>query len=545
MRRTSLVALCVAVCSALAAQAATASTFTGNGTTATYTAESGFSNNVTATTVNPTRVRIDTLGPDPVTTPVGPPCMQIDPDSVECTIAPGGRVIVNSGNDEDLINAIPLAQHPVTINGGPDADFLQGGALDDRLNGEGGEDSFVGSNGPFSEPAYGSDRLDGGDGDDNFVSPTAGDEAIGGAGVDTVGFYAFRPGPGAVSIAFSLNDAADDGYTGSNANVRSDVENVVGSITSTLDFPNIYTPAGYYGPTLAIPEGAATLRGSAGPNTLIGGVGPDDIEGGGGNDSMSGGDGNDALRSADGFADVVKCGPGSDSAIADTLDVVSNSCESVTRSDAGNANDVPEDRPPGVQFASPNAGRLTAGLTTLTATATDDRGVGAVLFIDDDRIVCNDTAAPYTCDYRPTGDDVGRNTVSAMAVDTAQQTATTQRVFRVPRFKPARVSLKVTPGKDTTLPLRFRSAGRVILPAGVSSALGCRGAFVAIQVKSGTKTISTRRAKLRANCAFSKRVTFKVRRRFRGRSQLRFRAIFSGNSVLSSRRSKVRKPKIR
>ena len=73
----------------------------------------------------------------------------------------------------------------------------------------------------------------------------------------------------------------------------------------------------------------------------------------------------------------------------------------------GNAN---EDKPPTVTFTSPaaNATKVSANKgTTLAATATDDKGVAKVQFLDDERVVCEDTAAPYTCAYKPGGGDVG------------------------------------------------------------------------------------------------------------------------------------------
>ena len=87
--------------------------------------------------------------------------------------------------------------------------------------------------------------------------------------------------------------------------------------------------------------------------------------------------------------------------------------------------------------------------------------------------------------------------------------------------------MKVTPRRDRHRPYRFRTRGRLIRPAGVSRARGCRGR-VLVQVKKGRRTISARRAKLGRHCRFRSKVTF---RRVRGR--LRFIVRFSGNRAIA------------
>ena len=58
---------------------------------------------------------------------------------------------------------------------------------------------------------------------------------------------------------------------------------------------------------------------------------------------------------------------------------------------------------------------------------TDDRGVAKVQFFDDDRLLCEVTAAPFNCAYQPRGADVGRNTLIAVASDGAGQTTSVVR----------------------------------------------------------------------------------------------------------------------
>ena len=70
----------------------------------------------------------------------------------------------------------------------------------------------------------------------------------------------------------------------------------------------------------------------------------------------------------------------------------------------------------------------------LSVNATDDRGLAKVQFFDDDRLLCEDTAAPFNCAYQPRGGDVGRNTLIAVAIDGAGQTTSAVRAVTVRRF---------------------------------------------------------------------------------------------------------------
>jgi hypothetical protein len=203
----------------------------------------------------------------------------------------------------------------------------------------------------------------------------------------------------------------------------------------------------------------------------------------------------------------VHCGAGTDSVGADTLDLVDADCESVSLADVASGG---EDRPPSVAWALPAAGaRLAANpLNALQAYAEDDRGVALVRFLDDDRVVCEDAAAPFTCDYRARGDDVGRNTLTAVAVDGAGQTASTQRAIVVDRFRP-RMTLTIK---------RSVASGRVVRPTGLTS--GCSGT---VTVKIGK---STRRGRLSRACTY--RIALPKRR---GKVTARF----GGNALMAAR----------
>ncbi len=76
--------------------------------------------------------------------------------------------------------------------------------------------------------------------------------------------------------------------------------------------------------------GADEISGGAGNDVIDGGAGDDIITGGAGRDTISAGDGNDTVDVADGEVDVVDCGAGVDTVVADRADVLIH-CENVTR----------------------------------------------------------------------------------------------------------------------------------------------------------------------------------------------------------------------
>lgn len=204
-----------------------------------------------------------------------------------------------------------------------------------------------------------------------------------------------------------------------------------------------------------------------------------------------------------------------------------------------------EDRPPGVVFTAPANNALLTGTTTVSANASDDRGVRSVTFLDDDRVICTDVTAPYACPFAPRGDDVGRDTLFAVATDTTGQTAATIRVVRVDRFAASAVSARVSPTRDRRAPYRFRTSGTVGLPAGITAATACDEGMVSVRVQAGNKTISTRRVELGSNCAYTSTVSFRNRARFTRSGRLTVRVRFLGNDVLRARSASARSVRTR
>jgi hypothetical protein len=184
---------------------------------------------------------------------------------------------------------------------GPGNDLVRGNFEADVLQGGPGND--------FLASYEGDDQLDGGAGDDGFDPQFGADDVVGGAGYDTIVYYKGPTQP----VSVTLDDVANDGEADEHDNIHGDVEDITGG------------------------NGNDKLTGNAQTNVLRGdltadGAGADQIDGGAGTDSLFGHDGDDTLRARDGNAEPVDCGPGTDTAIVDTTDVLRN-CETVDASD--------------------------------------------------------------------------------------------------------------------------------------------------------------------------------------------------------------------
>jgi Ca2+-binding RTX toxin-like protein len=484
----------------LSVPAAQAASVTSDGTVATFTGDAGERDRLDMKTIDPSTVEFGVDNTDTITE--GANCTEVNADTTRCTVTE--RVVVDARDGNDYVNADHVGDHVIVADGGAGHDVLIGGLAADDLRGGPGNDTVTGL---MEGLPAGADRVEGGPDDDTIYGVGDADDAFGGSGSDRLVYVAGNTGVFPIepaNVSFTLDDIPNDGRNVDAANVHSDVEHVVSYFTSGMEL-------GYDGGWGVDPavsdEGGATIRGTDGPNTIQGGTDNDNLDALAGNDVLSAGHGDDRVNSVDGFADRLACGPGGDAVTADTLDDVSETCETVERTEVGVAGGPPpvaEDAPPAVTLDPGPA---------LSATATDDRGVSAVQFLDDDRLVCTDDTAPYTCDYRPRGEDVGRNTLTAIAIDTAQQTASDRRAITVARFAPASVTLRAT---------RRGVSGRVALPAEVSPALGCKGT-VAVKVGRAVK----RRARVKPDCTYSARV--KLRRR------ARVRAAFGGNDVLTAK----------
>lgn len=198
----------------------------------------------------------------------------------------------------------------------------------------------------------------------------------------------------------------------------------------------------------------------------------------------------------------------------------------------------PDDRPPTVSFAAPASNAQLGPSTTVSLTAADDRGVAGVSLFNGTTLVCTDTTAPYSCTFTPSGADVGVATLFAVATDTTGQTGSASRSVRINRFAPRSLSARVSPSRDARSPYRFTTRGSVSLPARVTRAQGCSEGTVNVQIKAGSRTISSRRVSLSRTCSYRSAVTFRLSRRLSGR--LKVTARFRGNRVLTARSAPAR-----
>lgn len=493
MVRRVLVLMLLSLAAPAAAQAATVSVTSG---VLRYAAAPGRTSNVVLVETAPETVRVTTSTGDDDIIVASSGCSGTP---LVCT---GVRnVAIDLGDRADRLTAggldsIPpgLTTIPAVVLGGEGNDVINTGSASDTVDGGAGDDTI--------DAGAGNDTLRGGDGNDNLVPNTGTDGISGGDGIDTV-TYGLRIAP-----SFTLDGLANDGEAGENDLIGADVENIEGAGSS----------------------GIVTLVGDGRPNHLEVLAGSGSISGGEGSDVLEGGPEDDLILARDGSSDTVICGGGVDTVQADTLDVISPSCENVSiQASPGGPFD---DKPPVLAWTAPaaNASLAANEPTLLRADATDDRGVVKVQFIDDDRVVCEDLVAPYECAYQPRGGDVGRNTLIVVATDGANQTTTLVRPVTVRRFSSPALSLALKPSRDRTTPYSFRATGELARPATVAPSQGCSGRVV-ITAKRGSRTVSTTRASLGRTCEYAVTVKF----RSKVASRIRLTAKFEGNDVLASR----------
>ncbi len=198
-----------------------------------------------------------------------------------------------------------VAGNQQNVNGGPGADTILPLAGSGVVNGDDGAD-LIGAAppGPF---LFGNWQFNGGPGDDTIRVGLhrVRDVVSGGVGTDTASYLGRTDG---VTVSLAVTDF--DGSVGENDDIRSDVENLIGS-----DFND-------------------TLSGTDGSNEIAGGLGSDVLRGLGGFDRIVAGD--------DGVPDTtIDCGPQpkpslsllttpvQDRAIVDLTDPAPVGCEAV------------------------------------------------------------------------------------------------------------------------------------------------------------------------------------------------------------------------
>ncbi|MFT4034431.1 MAG: calcium-binding protein [Patulibacter sp.] len=253
-----------------------------------------------------------------------------------------GDDAIDGGDDSD------------TLLGGDGHDTLLGGDGGDAIDGQGGEDWIDGGNS--------ADALRGGDGDDMLLARADGDRIVGGEGTDTVD-HSLAPGP--LNIDLSSGEVRSSGP----------------AISRFDDLPDVVIGSPFDDVLRGTDDAGVTLFGGAGNDVLTGGAQADRLDGGDGRDTadyserrtgvvihadgtpvsgapgegdlvtpsvevLVGGSGNDDLVGAPGASeliggagddqledllddayDLLRCGDGDDTAVADRTDQVDADCE--------------------------------------------------------------------------------------------------------------------------------------------------------------------------------------------------------------------------
>lgn len=343
LRPTLLLSVLLAL---LLAPSASAGTIAASGTTITYVAAPGEENFVTVNWGN------SSAGPDFI------PSLTDHADitalgSCEYSVALGARCPSAGTNPVFVVRL------------GDGNDFAQ--SINDRaagrhveLYGEDGDDSL--------DSDASADLLDGGPGndmmspDDNDAGP--GDRVVGGPGKDTL--QTGNPTGTAGPIGVSFDGVGNDGYPGEGDDYAPDLEDLSATAAAVPiafvgnDGPNFVQLRSESADTVQGLGGDDVIDGANGNDTLDGGEGNDTIYGGGNDDVIVGGPGldslsgegsssgmfisvagNDRIDARDGVREQLNCGPGADTAIVDSLDVVPQDpgslCEAVERGAAGSS----------------------------------------------------------------------------------------------------------------------------------------------------------------------------------------------------------------
>jgi hypothetical protein len=469
------------------------------------------------------------------------------------TCIPAGKDIMRGGNGIDQMRG---GGNDDQIDSGAGADTVAGNAGNDSINSGDGNDNVDGGDGNDTiATGAGDDQVSGGNGDDVITAGDGNDQIDSGSGTDSVDAGAgddfvneltdgypdsVKGGPGHDGVLYvtSNNSSVNDSVTSSFDDQANDgFHNLSGS--ASPDDPNNNFGSDVESLYLIANDTPLTATGSPAANEFDVWCcdGADNVDPGPGPDVVRTWGGPDTINAVDGYPDFVNCGSGVDTAVLDQFDT-QVACENVTVRQVPSAYDIAEDTPPVVAWTSPTPSRLlpSSAKSRFEAMATDDRGVAKVVFLVGSREVCTDTTAPYQCDYLPKAADQGRNTLVAVAYDTAGQTATALNTATVPRFTARGMRSTTRPRKDTTAPYKFVTAGRLLIPSNLTPAEACVGGVVSVQFRAGRNTISNRRVPLAANCTFKSEVTFQKPERLKATAKtLEVLTRFTGNGVVSPR----------
>jgi hypothetical protein len=152
-------------------------------------------------------------------------------------------------------------------------------------------------------------------------------------------------------------------------------------------------------------------------------------------------------------------------------------------------------------------------------------GASGVKYFVGQREVCSATVAPFSCTYRPTGADVGSQTVRAVLTDARGRTADDSAATQVDRFTPT-LKVNVQRRSRTTRTI----TGRLLLPQRVTAGQACSSGSFTVRTSGGGSPTLNRQVQIRSNCTF--RMVIAVPRNRSNRAVFRVSSRFGGNTVL-------------
>jgi Ca2+-binding RTX toxin-like protein len=337
-RSVLLALVVVSVTLVFGVSAASASTIEVVEGTAVFTGAPGEANDVqmVAPFQVPATLRISDAGA-PLTAGAG--CTQIDAHSAFCAEDSSAPLPleVATGDADDSVLLEDFYFRRISVAGGRGDDKLyvsSNRGTPAHLDGGAGDDDLTVNLQLGAEPV-----LRGGSGDDTLsILQAVGGFEYGEAGNDRLVYRGFTQGlnfPLVLDGGFGNDTYAFEWQFVPTAMVAGSGIDTLDESTAdpralgTLSFDLLSCP-GCVNRVIGTAQ-ADQITGDFRPQAILGADGDDVLDAGGGNDAIFGQAGDDTITSRDGKIDVVSCGAGSDTVVADRRDIVSRDCESVTR----------------------------------------------------------------------------------------------------------------------------------------------------------------------------------------------------------------------
>jgi hypothetical protein len=189
-----------------------------------------------------------------------------------------------------------------------------------------------------------------------------------------------------------------------------------------------------------------------------------------------------------------------------------------------------------VAFASPQPStQLAANQSTpMAVDVTDGSSVRSVDFYADDRKVCTDLTAPYSCGFQPQAEDIGSTTLVAVASTNSGDTVTAVRTVRVLAVNAQSVSQKTTSTKAKG-GWTVATTGKLALPSGAAFNLCAVGGAVNVKYQFGRKAV-LQTVPVRSDCTFTTKPARVARTSLSSSRRLRARAQFLGSRGINPTR---------